>query len=198
MISQIREQLSKLAHPIIIFFAKMRIHPTIFTIIGLLLAVATGVFLGLNNFLAAFILIWLAGTMDFLDGGVARYRNLETKQGSFLDSVVDRLSDIAVFAGIIWSEPVDAVTGIIMIASGQSSRRDSSPSLTSYCHISKSRHMAKYMMISRLCFMPCIRIRLRNELILIRNTGLIFQMQLCRAWEMMTGQRKRLWKEGFS
>ena len=117
MISQIREQLSKLAHPIIIFFAKMRIHPTIFTIIGLLLAVATGVFLGLNNFLAAFILIWLAGTMDFLDGGVARYRNLETKQGSFLDSVVDRLSDIAVFAGIIWSEPVDAVTGIIMIAS---------------------------------------------------------------------------------
>lgn len=117
MISQIREHLSKLAHPIIIFFAKMKIHPTVFTIIGLLLAIATGIFLGLDNFLAAFILIWLAGTMDFIDGGVARYLKLESKKGSFLDSVVDRLSDIAVFAGIIWSTPVDGVTGVIMIGS---------------------------------------------------------------------------------
>ena len=117
MISLIREHLSKLAHPIIIFFAKMKIHPTVFTIIGLLLAIATGIFLGLNNFLAAFILIWLAGTMDFIDGGVARYLKLESIKGSFLDSVVDRLSDIAVFAGIIWSEPVDGVTGIIMVGS---------------------------------------------------------------------------------
>ncbi len=115
MISQIREPLSKIVQPIIIFFAKMKIHPTVFTTIGLLLSIATGVFLGLDNFLAAFILIWIAGTMDFLDGGVARYLKLDSKKGSFLDSVADRLSDIAVFGGLIWSEPVDGITGTIMV-----------------------------------------------------------------------------------
>ena len=43
MISQIREPLSKLAQPVIIFFAKMGIHPTVYTVIGLLLSIAAGV-----------------------------------------------------------------------------------------------------------------------------------------------------------
>lgn len=115
MISQIREPLSKLAQPIIIFFAKMKIHPTVFTVIGLLLSIAAGVFLALDNFLAAFILLWFGGAMDFIDGGVARYNNLESQKGSFLDSVIDRISDIAVFGGIIFSSYVFALEGTIMV-----------------------------------------------------------------------------------
>ena len=72
MISQIREPLSKLVQPVIIFFAKMGIHPTIFTVIGLLLSITAGVFLALTNYLTGFILIWVGGAMDFIDGGVAR------------------------------------------------------------------------------------------------------------------------------
>ena len=115
MISQIREPRSKLAQPIIIFFAKMKIHPTVFTVIGLLMSIAAGVFLAFDNFLAAFILLWFGGAMDFIDGGVARYNNLESKKGSFLDSVIDRISDIAVFGGIIFSTYVFALEGIIMV-----------------------------------------------------------------------------------
>ena len=117
MISQIREPLTKIAQPIIIFFARLRIPPTVFTIIGLLLSIAAGVFLALDNFLVAFVLLWIGGAMDFVDGGVARYLKVDSKKGSFLDSVIDRVSDIAVFVGIIWSEPVDGVTGTIMVAS---------------------------------------------------------------------------------
>ena len=117
MISQIREPLSKIAQPIIIFFAKMKIHPNVFTYIGLLLSIAAGVFLALENPLVGFILIWFAGTMDFIDGGVARYRGLDSKKGSFIDSVIDRVSDLAVFTGIIFSEWVDGVTGGIMVGS---------------------------------------------------------------------------------
>jgi len=117
MISQIREPLSKIAQPIIIFFARLGIHPTVFTVIGLLLSIVAGVFLALDNFLVAFVLLWIGGAMDFIDGGVARYLKVDSKKGSFLDSVIDRVSDIAVFVGIIWSEPVDGVTGTIMVAS---------------------------------------------------------------------------------
>ena len=123
MISQIREPLTKIAQPIIIFFARLRIPPTVFTVLGLLLSIAAGVFLaldnfdGINGFLVAFVLLWIGGAMDFIDGGVARYLKVDSKKGSFLDSVIDRVSDIAVFVGIIWSEPVDGVTGTIMVAS---------------------------------------------------------------------------------
>lgn len=120
VISLIREPLSKVVQPIIIFFARSGIHPTVFTVMGLLLSISAGVFLGLdieNNFLVGFILIWVAGAMDFIDGGVARYRKLDSKKGSFFDSVIDRFSDLAVFVGIIWSDPVDGVTGMLMIGS---------------------------------------------------------------------------------
>ncbi|MHA2357648.1 MAG: CDP-alcohol phosphatidyltransferase family protein [Candidatus Heimdallarchaeaceae archaeon] len=117
VISLIREPLSKVVQPMIIFFARSGIHPTVFTVMGLLLSISAGVFLGLDNFLVGFILIWVAGAMDFLDGGVARYRKLDSKKGSFLDSVIDRFSDLAVFIGIIWSDPVDGVTGMIMVGS---------------------------------------------------------------------------------
>jgi len=117
MISQIREPLSKLGQPIIIFFAKMKIHPTVFTYSGLILSVAAGVFLAYENPLVGFIFIWFAGAMDFIDGGVARYRNLDSKKGSFIDSVIDRVSDLAVFTGIIFSDWVDGVTGGIMVGS---------------------------------------------------------------------------------
>ncbi len=116
VISQIREPLTRIVQPVIIFFAKLGLHPTVFTVIGLLLSISTGIFLALDNFLVAFILIWFGGAMDFIDGGVARYRKLDSKQGSFLDSIFDRISDVCVFGGIIFSKQVDAITGITMVA----------------------------------------------------------------------------------
>jgi archaetidylinositol phosphate synthase len=116
VISQIREPLTRIVQPVIIFFAKLGLHPTVFTVIGLLLSISTGIFLALDNFLVAFILIWFGGAMDFIDGGVARYRKLDSKQGSFLDSIFDRISDVCVFGGIIFSRQVDAITGITMVA----------------------------------------------------------------------------------
>ena len=116
VISQIREPLTRIVQPVIIFFAKLGLHPTVYTVIGLLLSISTGVFLAIDNFLVAFILIFFGGAMDFIDGGVARYRQLDSKQGSFLDSIFDRISDVCVFGGIIFSSQVDLVTGIIMVA----------------------------------------------------------------------------------
>jgi len=102
MISQIREPLSKIVQPLIIFFAKLGIHPTVFTILGLLLSITSAVFIALDNFLVAFIIIWFAGAMDFVDGGVARYNNLASKKGSFIDSIADRFSDVSVFSAVVF------------------------------------------------------------------------------------------------
>ena len=44
----------------------------------------------------------LSGLPDMLDGAVAKASGRVSRRGAFLDSVVDRLSDAAVLAGIIW------------------------------------------------------------------------------------------------
>ncbi|MHA1417311.1 MAG: CDP-alcohol phosphatidyltransferase family protein [Candidatus Heimdallarchaeaceae archaeon] len=115
--SQIREPVTKILMPIVVFFGKLGIHPNVFTYLGVLLSIAAGVFIYLDNFLTAVILLMFGAAMDFLDGGVARYRGLATRKGGFLDSIVDRISDLAIFGGVALSIHVDLVTGIIMVTS---------------------------------------------------------------------------------
>ncbi len=55
---------------------------------------------GAYPFLAAWLLI-LASACDMLDGAVARIARKTTRFGGFLDSTLDRMSDFAVFAGIV-------------------------------------------------------------------------------------------------
>ncbi|MHA1399345.1 MAG: CDP-alcohol phosphatidyltransferase family protein [Candidatus Heimdallarchaeaceae archaeon] len=115
--SQIREPITKFFMPVVVFFAKLGIHPNVFTYLGVLLSISAGVFIYLDNFLTAIILLLCGAVMDFLDGGVARYRGIATKQGGFLDSIIDRISDFAIFGGVALSIHVDLVTGIIMVTS---------------------------------------------------------------------------------
>ncbi len=115
VLSQIKEPISKFLMPIVVFFARLGIHPNVFTYLGVILSISAGVFIYLDNFLTAVILLMFGAAMDFLDGGVARYRGIATKKGGFLDSTVDRISDFALFGGVALSKHVDPVTGITMI-----------------------------------------------------------------------------------
>ncbi len=48
------------------------------------------------------ILLLPAGLLDIFDGALARQRGEESRAGAFLDSVVDRASDILVFGALFW------------------------------------------------------------------------------------------------
>jgi CDP-diacylglycerol--glycerol-3-phosphate 3-phosphatidyltransferase len=56
-----------------------------------------------RRFLPGMLLI-PAGLLDIFDGGLARLRGEAGRAGAFLDSVVDRVADLVVFACIFWSE----------------------------------------------------------------------------------------------
>jgi CDP-diacylglycerol--glycerol-3-phosphate 3-phosphatidyltransferase len=49
------------------------------------------------------MLLLLAGLLDVFDGGLARLRKEAGPQGAFLDSVLDRVSDMLVFAALFWA-----------------------------------------------------------------------------------------------
>ena len=77
------------------------VHPNILTAIGVSINVACGVLFGLGDFFWAGIVLIVANLFDMLDGNVARQTGNVTKFGGFLDSSLDRLSDMVVFLGIM-------------------------------------------------------------------------------------------------
>lgn len=81
--------------------ASAGIAPNILTAIGVTLNLGCAVLFGLGEFFWAGIVLIIANLFDMLDGNVARLAGRVTRYGSFLDSSLDRLSDMAVFLGIM-------------------------------------------------------------------------------------------------
>jgi CDP-diacylglycerol---glycerol-3-phosphate 3-phosphatidyltransferase len=81
--------------------ASAGIAPNILTATGVTINVGCAVLFGFGEFFWAGIVLIVANLFDMLDGNVARLTGNVTKYGSFLDSSLDRLSDMAVFLGIM-------------------------------------------------------------------------------------------------
>ncbi|CAN5336854.1 hypothetical protein BH10ACI3_BH10ACI3_26810 [soil metagenome] len=81
--------------------ASAGIPPNVLTIIGVTINIGCGVLFGFGEFFWAGIVLIFANLFDMLDGNVARLTNRVTKYGSFLDSTLDRLSDMGSFLGIM-------------------------------------------------------------------------------------------------
>jgi CDP-diacylglycerol--glycerol-3-phosphate 3-phosphatidyltransferase len=81
--------------------ASLGVHPNILTTIGVCINIGCGVLFGFGYFFWAGIVLIIANLFDMLDGNVARLTGNVTKFGSFLDSSLDRLSDMVVFLGIM-------------------------------------------------------------------------------------------------
>ncbi|HQU84560.1 MAG TPA: CDP-alcohol phosphatidyltransferase family protein [Pyrinomonadaceae bacterium] len=81
--------------------ASAGVHPNILTAIGVCINVGCGVLFGVGEFFWAGIVLIVANLFDMLDGNVARLTGNVTKFGGFLDSSLDRLSDMVALLGIM-------------------------------------------------------------------------------------------------
>jgi CDP-diacylglycerol--glycerol-3-phosphate 3-phosphatidyltransferase len=83
------------------WLAMGHINPNILTVIGVALNVGCGLLFGAGWFFSAGIALIVANLFDMLDGQVARLSGRVTQFGGFLDSSLDRLSDMVVFVGLM-------------------------------------------------------------------------------------------------
>ena len=81
--------------------ASAGVHPNILTAIGVLINVGCGILFGVGEFFWAGIVLIVANLFDMLDGNVARLTGNVTRFGGFLDSSLDRVSDMVCFLGIM-------------------------------------------------------------------------------------------------
>lgn len=78
-----------------------RINPNFLTVTGVAINIGCGLLFGYGQFFWAGIILIVANLFDMLDGQVARLSGRVTRFGGFLDSSLDRLSDMVVFVGLM-------------------------------------------------------------------------------------------------
>ena len=82
--------------------ARLGVGPNALTTVGLLLTIASAFVIASGRPALGALVLFIGGSMDALDGTVARESGRSTPFGGFYDSVSDRISDGVVLAGVAW------------------------------------------------------------------------------------------------
>ena len=101
-IIKIREDLDhRITRPFLGVLNKGPLTPNALTITGLVINIVAAYAIATGHFIYGGLLILLSGLFDLLDGALARYSNQASRFGAILDSTVDRVSEAAIFMGLL-------------------------------------------------------------------------------------------------
>jgi soluble lytic murein transglycosylase len=102
MLGRYREPVRSWIDPIgLVLYRRFRLRPNHLTILGLGVSLLCAAAFVTGRTRTAGILLILAGLCDFFDGSLARASGQVSAFGAFLDSVIDRYSDLLVLLGIV-------------------------------------------------------------------------------------------------
>ena len=97
-----KETFRQLIRPLARLLSAIRIRPDALTVAGWILSLGAATLFALGYMKMAGAMMLFAGFFDALDGAVARESNRMSSYGAFLDSTLDRLSESAIFVGIVF------------------------------------------------------------------------------------------------
>jgi phosphatidylglycerophosphate synthase len=92
---------SWLLHHVVSGLAATGLTPNMFTFLGLAVNSWAAALFAMGRFRGAAGVLFLAGFLDMADGQVARRVGRVTAFGAFLDSTLDRYSDLALYMGLV-------------------------------------------------------------------------------------------------
>jgi CDP-diacylglycerol--glycerol-3-phosphate 3-phosphatidyltransferase len=101
MLGHYKAPLHRVFDPVARLLLRMGARPNHLTVLGLGVSVAAAYVFSVGRLRWAAVLLAVAGLFDFFDGAVARLAGSDSDYGAFLDSVVDRYSDVAVLLGVL-------------------------------------------------------------------------------------------------
>ncbi|MFZ5918194.1 MAG: CDP-alcohol phosphatidyltransferase family protein [Chloroflexota bacterium] len=105
-----------LVDPIATLLVRLGFTPNTLTLLGFLMNVTVAIILSQGEMRWGAVAFFIASAVDGLDGAVARKLGRVSRFGAFLDSTVDRLSEAAVFLGLlVWYTGQGARQEIVLI-----------------------------------------------------------------------------------
>ena len=111
VLNNLRETLKPALEKIGKGFASTGLSPNFWTSVGLGFALLSAVVYGLGiefGLIIGGVLLLVSGFFDMVDGQVARVTGKTSKKGSYLDSMFDKIAEVAIFLGILvggYAEP---------------------------------------------------------------------------------------------
>lgn len=102
------------------YLARKRFHPNYVTALSFFFNVAGCVLFYVGWIFLAGWVVLLAGTLDILDGRIARKIGQVSKRGAFFDSMLDRYGEILIFLGLAAHFRDSILFPIILLAMGGS------------------------------------------------------------------------------
>lgn len=103
MLSELfKARANQVLEPPVRFLAGRGLSPNLLTVAGFLLNALVGLVLALGWVFPGGFLVLFAGLFDLLDGALARLAGRTSRFGALLDSVLDRFSEAAILAGLLW------------------------------------------------------------------------------------------------
>jgi CDP-diacylglycerol---glycerol-3-phosphate 3-phosphatidyltransferase len=78
------------------------VRPWQLTLLSLLLNIVSGLLILAGSWTWAGVALIVGGIFDVMDGSVARHRGEVRRSGAFMDSVLDRVSDMILFGCLYW------------------------------------------------------------------------------------------------
>jgi CDP-diacylglycerol--glycerol-3-phosphate 3-phosphatidyltransferase len=101
VLGQYKEHVARVSDPLARALLGMRVRPNQLTVLGLCCSILAAIALAGGRHRAGGLLLMLAGALDVLDGALARVSGRVSPFGAFLDSVLDRYSDLLVLSGLV-------------------------------------------------------------------------------------------------
>jgi len=101
-------------------FAATGLSPNFWTVVGLIIALSSAIVYGMgieHGLIIGGILLLVSGFFDMVDGQVARVTGKTSKKGEYLDSMFDKISEVAIFLGILiggYAEPYIVLLAITL------------------------------------------------------------------------------------
>jgi CDP-diacylglycerol--glycerol-3-phosphate 3-phosphatidyltransferase len=101
MLSHYKASFQRFGDPVARVLLRAHVRPNHLTVVGLGVSILAALALAQGRLRVGALLLALAGLFDFFDGSLARLANSVSAFGAFLDSVVDRYSDLVVLLGVV-------------------------------------------------------------------------------------------------
>jgi len=118
MLSHYKDRFQGLTDPVARALLMARVRPNQLTVLGLGVSALAAWAFARGQLRLGALLLTLAGLFDLFDGSLARLAGQETSFGAFLDSVVDRYSDLIVLLGVLllYERRGDGAGGLLAMA----------------------------------------------------------------------------------
>lgn len=96
----VKQAFAAAMEPVVSLVERLGIHPNLLTLLCLTLSVVAAAAISYGDLVSGGVIAAVASIFDYFDGRIARRTGRTSLAGNFLDSTIDRVSELTIFGGI--------------------------------------------------------------------------------------------------